>query len=159
MSRFTVKPDYYSDSPVSDDPIVPGGLNLVRKLNIYYEDINVNYLRDKKGLVVFDDDVTKMQISNVLATPIGSEHFEPTYGSNVPYRLMDPISNITTYLLMNDTIGALGIWMGSRITVNRATSSVQPIQGDPDSEGYEIRLYYSLNRTRVINEYHAFLLR
>jgi len=159
MSRFSVKPDYYSEVPYSDLPIQPGGLNRTKKLNIYYIDINSSYRQDQKGLIVYDEDAIKVQIANIMSTPLGSDHFEPTYGSNVPYRLQDPINERTSFLLRNDTIGALGKWMAGRITVNAALSTVRPIANDPDAEGYEVKIYYSIIKANVIAEFHSFVLR
>lgn len=158
-SRFTVKPDYYSDVPVSDIPIIPGGLAIVQKLDVYYIDVNATYSLDRKGLIVYDEDVIKRMIANIMSTPLGSEHFEPTYGSNVPYRLMDPISNSTSFLLFNDTIGALKRWMKGLISVNIQSSYIRPVDDNPDSEAYEIRLYYSVLKAKVIGQYNAFLVR
>lgn len=159
MSRFSNKPDYYSEVPYSDLPIITGGLARVTKLNIYYIDVNVNYTVDQKGLIVYDTDAIKNQMSNVLATPIGSDHFEPTYGSNLPYRLYDPITAGTAFLIYSDTISALQKWMGNRILINQALAFVRPIDNDPDSEGYEIRMPYQILYNKVIAEFHSFVLR
>lgn len=162
MSRFSLKPDYsdyYSMAPVSDDAIVPGGLISTKKLDIYFIDINSNYRLDLKGLIIYDEDVIRNQISNILATPLGSDAFEPTYGSNLPYRIHDPITDATAFLLYNDTIDAIGNWMRSKITVLPAQSYVRPIDGDPDNDGYEINLIYYNNTTKAIAAYNGFILR
>lgn len=159
MSRFSQKPEYYSDVGYSDLPIITGGLTRVKKLNIYYIDLNVNYTADQKGLIVYDTDAVKNQISNILATPLGSDDFEPTYGSNLPYRLYDPITASTAHLLYTDTISALKIWMGGRIIINQSAAFVRPIDNDPDSEGYEVRVPYQIAFNKVIAEYSAFVLR
>ncbi len=159
MSRFSVKPDYYTVAPVSDDAIVTGGLILTKKLDIYFIDINSNYRMDQKGLIIYDEDVIKNQIANILATPLGSDHFEPTYGSNLPYRIHDPVTNSTAFLLYNDTIDAISKWMRSKITVLPAQSFVRPIDNDPDNDGYEIRLIYYINNTKAIASYDGFILR
>ena len=159
MSRFSQSPDYYSSVPYSDIPIVPGGLNRTKKLNTYYIDINSEYSVNQKGLIVYDTDAIKNQISNILATPLGSDHFEPTFGSNLPYRLYDPITSGTAFLIYNDTIGAVSRWMGDRIAVNQALTIVRPMDNDPDSEGYEIRMPYQILFNKVIAEFSAFVLR
>lgn len=160
-SRFTQIPDYYTIEPESDDPIQPGGLNIPRKVDVYFIDVNVDYKQNLKGLIVYDEDVVKMQIANIMATPLGSDHFEPTYGSNVPYRLMDPINAITGRLLYNDTIGALHTWMEltGRIRIDRTNSDIIPIDNNPDNEGYQVTMYYTVLKTSVIASFRAFLLR
>lgn len=158
MSRFTLAPDYYTNASTSDDPIITGGMK-VRKLDIYYIDINTNYRVNQKGLIIYDEDVVKNQIANILATPIGSDAFEPTYGSNLPYRIQDPITDTTSFLIYNDTIAAISKWLGDRITVMTSQSYVRPLNGEIDSEGYEIRLIYYMNKTRAIAEFSSFLLR
>lgn len=162
MGRFTLqKQDYYTASPVSDIPIVEGGLSGGRKLDIYYVDINTAFKRNLKGLILYDEDVVKGEIANILSTPLGSDHFEPTYGSNVPYRLMDPINNVTSWLLENDTISALNKWLQEPgvISMQLSNSYVIPINNNPDSEGYEIKFTYRVNKTKVISQFHSFLLR
>lgn len=161
MSRFIVDPSYYTVEPFSDDPIVQGGLTRVTKLNIYYIDINSQYKVDTKGLIVYDEDVTNMQIANIFATPIGSDDFEPTFGSNLPYRLYDPINDVTSYLMYNDTIAALTKWMQNpgRLVINLPTSYVRPINNDPDNEGYEIKISYSLPNVPALKFFHGLMLR
>lgn len=161
MSRFVVNPDYYTVEPQSDDPIIQGGLTRVKKLNVYYIDINSSYKIDTKGIIVYDDDVVNMQIANIFATPIGSDDFEPTFGSNLPYRLFDPITDLTSYLMFNDSIGALTTWMQNpgRLVINSPASYIRPINNDPDTEGYEIKISYALPQVPALSFFQGFILR
>ena len=162
MSRFTQKPDYFTAAPNSDLPFEPGGLNIPRKIDIYYIDINVSFrYQDLQGLIVYDEDVVKRMVANILATPIGSDHFEPTFGSNIPYRLMDPISDKTSWLLYQDSIGALNTWLEERriITLHKPACYVRPIDNNPDLEGYEIQMTYTIIKSSVVAQFNSFLLR
>jgi hypothetical protein len=49
--------------------------------------------------------------------------------------------------------------MSGRINVITAQSYVRPIDGDPDNEGYEIRLTYFELKNKVIATYDGFILR
>lgn len=161
MSRFTQKPDYYTSAPNSEIPIVPGGLNLPRKLDIYYVDLNRSYIQDLKGLIVYDEDVVKRMVANILATPLGSDDFEPTYGSNVPYRLMDPINDKTSWLLHIDTIQALTTWLEDRniISLDKSKCYVRPADNNPEIEAYEIQMVYTILKSSVVASFNSFLIR
>lgn len=162
MSRFVLEDrEYYTVAPHSDIPIVEGGLASVKKIDVYYIDINRAYKENLKGIILYDEDVINGEIANILATPLGSDQFEPTFGSNVPYRLMDPINDITAWLLYTDTIGALNTWMVQKgvITLVNPSSYIVPIDGNPDREGYEINMVYRNNMTKVLTSFHSFILR
>lgn len=161
MSRFTQKPDYFTQAPDSENPIVPGGLNMPRKLDIYYIDINCNYLKDLKGLIIYDEDVVKVEVANILATPLRSDHFEPTFGSNIPYRLQDPISDKTSWLLTNDSIEALTFWLEERgvIRLQKNLCYVRPALNMPDMEAYEIKMVYTILKNSVVATFNSFLIR
>jgi len=126
---------------------------------IYYSDINNMFSLDGDEVVVIEYEAVNRQITNILSTPLGSESFEPTFGSLLPYRLFQTVSPVTAWVIENDTIEALKKWMGGRITVNGPSSYVRPLYGDPDNEGYEINLTYSINRTGKSSNYNAAILR
>ncbi len=161
MSRFIDRPDYYTVEPFSDDPIVTGGLVRTKKLNVFYVDVNSGYKQNLKGLVIYDDDVVSQQVANIFATPLGSDPFEPTFGSNVPYRLFEPINDMTAFLLYADCISALIQWMQKpgRILVNTASSFVRPINNDPDTEGYEVKMVYSIVQAKALSFFHGFIIK
>lgn len=162
MSRFTQKPDYYTDSPVSENPIEPGGLLLPKKKNVYYMDVNRSYkYHDLKSMIVYDEDAVNRFIANILLTPLGTDSFEPTFGSNVPYRLMDSVSNITAHLLKSDSMAALTEWLVKPevIVLYQQSSYVRMLQDEPEGEGYEIKIVYSIQKTKVLREFHQLLLK
>lgn len=162
MSRFSQKPDYYTAHPNSDLPIVPGGLNLPRKLDVFYIDVNRTFqYQDQKGLIVYDDDVVKRMVGNILSTPLGSDHFEPTFGSNLPYRLQDSITDKTAWLIYIDTIQALGIWLENQnvIALHKPACYVRPAYNNPDMEAYEIKMTYTILKTTVVSSFNSFLIR
>ena len=77
----------------------------------------------------------------------------------IPYRLFDPINEMTAFLIYTDTIEAVRKWMGNSVTVFEDQAYVTPVNNDPDSEGYEVVLPYLVNMNKSVGTYHAILLR
>lgn len=127
------------------------GINYTGRLNtgiiqdkiIFFKDINNKFLNqsDLKPLIITDLEAIETQIINVLTTPIGTEPFMPTYGSNIYYRISDTINVETSYLLEIDTVTALNTWMADRIDVFIGGSYVTPY---PEEDAYDILVSYSL---------------
>ena len=83
---------------------------------VVFRDLNPDFtLISGENATVEEDNVYKKQIRHLLSTPVGSEDFEPTYGSNVPYRLHEPICDLTAYLLETDTIIAFSRWLRNKV--------------------------------------------
>jgi phage baseplate assembly protein W len=84
--------------------------------SVIIRDVNPDYaLLNNNNILVEDDEALRKQIRHLLSTPIGTEDFEPTYGSNLPFRLMDPIGDLTAYLMETDVILAIRKWLGNKI--------------------------------------------
>lgn len=109
---------------------------------IFYKGINPNFRNEikLKPLILNDIDAIQAQMINILKTPIGSEYFMPDFGSNIYYRLGDPINMETSFLLEQDTVEALSKWMGGHIEVYLNSSYVTPIY---EEDAYDIAVAYS----------------
>lgn len=116
----------------------------------FFIDVNSSFGESNDELVI-EDAAIKKQIINILSTPLSSDDFEPEYGSNLPFRLLDPVLPSTAWMIENDTIESVNRWMAKRISLARGDCYVQPLDvGQGDIEGYYIRLKYSILRTRAV---------
>lgn len=109
---------------------------------IFYKGLNPNFRNELriKPLILKDIDAIQAQMINILKTPIGSEYFLPDYGSNIYYRIGDPMNAETAYLLELDTISALSKWMAGHIEVFLNSSYVTPIY---EEDAYDIAVAYA----------------
>lgn len=122
------------------------------KGRLFFLDVNKNYGEggDQRSLLS-EDDAIKGQIGSILSTPLGSEPFEPEFGSLLPWRIHEPINQMTAWLIENDTITAVSRWLVSRIKVARDQCFVRPLETE---EGYAINLTYQVLRTKAIVEWN-----
>lgn len=149
----------FSLNDTSQLPYVKRYLGKAQHVNVYYSDLNSRFGIDDQPLIVQDYRAINRQFDIILSTPLGSEEFEPDFGSMLPFRLFDPITPISSYLIRNDTIDALNKWLGSKITLDLATSSVEIINDNPDYEGYVVNMIYTINRTRAAATYSMAFVR
>lgn len=121
----------------------PNKRSVVTPAKIRFRDVNCDYRMDSKQtqLIVDNHLAIRNQLKNLLSTPVGSEDFEPTYGSDLPLRIMEPITALTGYLIETDTLIAISRWMRDRIRLVLPGASVTPLV---DEEGYNITLPYIL---------------
>ena len=124
-------------------------LSVLPATNIYFVDINTEFDTQNPTLL-YEDSAIRSQIKNILSTPIGTEDFEPEYGSNLPFRLFEPITPVTSWLIENDTLIAVNRWMAGRISLSRNDCSVQPLEFNQGLDGYYIRMRYRNVRTNVV---------
>lgn len=156
---------FFSDADVgTDNSTFPAAtfidIGELPKGRLFFVDVNSGYGQGNSVELVTEDKAIKSQIANILSTPIGSEPFEPEYGSLLPWRLFEPINQVTSWHIENDTIVAVGRWMGSRITVSRRDCLVRPIFDDPSgNEGYYIMLRYQINATKIVYEWNFSIYR
>lgn len=88
---------------------------------------DVNALYGVSGALLVDDDqAVQLQMLNILGTPTGTEDFEPNYGSLLPFHLFEPITDTQAFLIEQDTITALRVWMFDRITLVYPGTEVVP---------------------------------
>jgi phage baseplate assembly protein W len=126
------------------------------KIIVYHSDINTNFQYTSSSLIVKGKSALDNQISNILSTPIGSDQFEPLYGSNLPFRLHDPINAFTASLIKQDSIEAINTWMFGVIDVDFNRSSVEELATD---EGYSIIITYSTDTLGITQSFQANILR
>jgi phage baseplate assembly protein W len=130
----------------------------VRRVSLRFVDLNNSYGESSDKIRLEGKDAIKAQIRNILSTPIGSEAFEPDYGSLLPFRLFETVSSITAWQIENDVILAVSRWMAGRISVNRSRCKAEPFESNGIA-GYQIRLVYSEIQTGEVSEYGFFVSR
>lgn len=123
--------------------IRPNKKAVIPSKKITFRDLNCDYLlnHSQNKLMLDNNLAVRNQIKNLLSTTVGTEDFEPNYGSNIPYRIMEPISKFTAHLLKMDTIIAIQDWMSDRVRVHMSGAAVVPLASE---DGYNINLPYNL---------------
>jgi phage baseplate assembly protein W len=138
-----------------DIPFRYGSLGQPQASPKYYSDINSLFNLDGNPLLIYDEIAINRQISNVLGTPLGSEEFEPLFGSNLPYRIFDAITNTNAWLIRNDSIEALRRWMSGIIDINIGGSDVIPLGEESSEDGYYVYISYTIIRNRKTALYNV----
>ena len=100
---------------------------------VRFRDLNPDYSQDSLPIIIEEETAIKARIRLVLSTLIGSDDFLPTFGSNLPLRLYEPITDNTAYLLELDTFIALSDWI-DEIVIGANTTFI-PLSNE---EGYRI---------------------
>lgn len=121
-------------------------------------DINADYSFDTNPLLVEDKVAVRGQILNLLGTPLNTEDFLPGYGSNLPYRIMEPINDINAWLCTQDTIGAINRWMSHRVRIIQPGSEIYPLD-EGVGDGYGINLIYEIIESRTVTNFQMQMLR
>lgn len=119
----------------------PNRKSTVDPIKVRFRDLDCDFrvYSDHLDLLVNNDLAIYNQIKNLLSTPTQSEDFESSFGSNIPFRIQEPIGTLNSALLEMDTIIAISTWMSDRIRVVLPGSTVIPLT---DEDGYYIELPY-----------------
>ncbi len=112
-------------------------------------DLNTNYGENTSQLLSYGVGVINDEILNVLTTQVGEEQEEPEYGSKVPVRVFDPITNLTCWKLEHDVSDALGRWV-PQIVVNQALTRVTPL---PAQRLFDFTITYSVRGVGYVSAY------
>jgi phage baseplate assembly protein W len=80
-------------------------------VKIIYSDVNLYFGINAQDIILYGDDALNNMIDNILFTVPGERHYEPTFGSMLPYLLYEPGDSITAWKMETASIDALGIWM------------------------------------------------
>lgn len=120
----------FSLETANDDPHPDRAQGLTGSL-VYYSDANADLGLITNALpVVTDADAIGQQILQVLLTPIGSEEFEPTFGSNLPFMLFEPNNAESLTNLELGARQALSKWLGSRLIFTNISASADKNAGN-----------------------------
>lgn len=117
---------------------------------VHIRDVNMEIGQNTDPLIVGDRAAILQQIMNVLGVRPGEEQFEPTFGSFLPYRLFEEVSERTAFLIRFDTIEALRTFMTSKIVVLLPQCDIKEMA---DGDGYSVLLAYrDLRRGEIERE-------
>jgi len=130
----------------------------VQPSRIRFRDVDCDYkvYATHNKLIIDNDPALHNQIKNLLSTPTDSEDFEPRFGSNLPYRILEPISPLMSYLIEMDTIVAISMWMSDRLRVVIPGAKVEPLY---DEDGYNVELPYIKIGSNEFNVFKVDVLR
>jgi phage baseplate assembly protein W len=103
-------------------------------------DLNNSYGGTSDQLIIAQVEAVIGEIDNVMSTRIGEEWWEPTYGSNIPNRVFDPINATTAWLLSHDLQDALARWV-PQVQIDTSKSSVVPF---PDLRAYVVTISFAI---------------
>ena len=100
--------------------------------SFYYADASPQVGRGPttSSLVEYDSDAVAGQIEMVIGTLIGSDEFEPTFGSNVLMRLFDPSVQSTLSRMELEILMDLKKWLDGRLDFLSVTCSRNSTTGD-----------------------------
>lgn len=126
----------------------------------YYVDVNQQFTQDQRDILLVNIETINGQINNILDTSVG-ERFgdvndEPSFGSEIPLLLFDPIDEVTAWKIETGFFKAIQRWMGSRISLDTHTTRVIP---DMKGQAYYSSIYYTILSSSINAEYHVMLTR
>ena len=122
------------------------------KAPVFFSDINTNFMVNSATLIVTGKSAHDNKISNILTTPLGSDPFEPLFGSLLPFRLHEPINSFTAELIRQDSIEAINKWMFGTVSIFLNQTNVYELSTE---EGYSIFLPFSYEDTGTIQNFEA----
>ena len=115
-----------------------------RLANIVYLDINADYGNDNNQLLLENILAINGQIINIVLTPIGSVHFEPEFGSNIPGLIFDQPAPFTQLAVETGLFLAINRWLPV-VHIDFRNSKI--FMADDGSEAnYVFQLLYSVER-------------
>ena len=124
-------------------------VTLIQTSGPTWSDVNSQVGVNGKADILFDYDDIHNSINNILSCPIGSRGWHPTFGSDVPFLIWEPVDLITANAIKVSTIVAIKQWE-PRITLVAGQSSIIP---NSDGISYTVNLVYQVNLTGAVNTY------
>ncbi len=103
-----------------------------------WSDINANFGQNGLPLVIQDDNDIEGAIYNILTCPIGTRAWYPTFGSQLPFLLWEPVGTKTAIAIRVAAIQAIQKWE-SRVQVLGPLTSVTV---NASGTGYYVTIGY-----------------
>jgi len=94
---------------------------------------------------IYDINVLNQSIETILATAYGERLFNPSFGSDVPYRLFNVMSTAQGERILDDVATALKKWE-DRITINK---SELKLKINVDDNSVTIVIPYTIKRSKL----------
>jgi phage baseplate assembly protein W len=145
-------------SSLTDSGPLRSGYSEMSMRGAVAEDItDVNYRADITMVpLISKHPRIRQMIYNVLTTLIGEDHFEPTFGSNLPLLLFDAMDGRTTFAAESNSIEALTRCMRDRINVLHNMCTVDVSE---EGEGYIISIAYQDIMLKTADRFSFTLMR
>jgi phage baseplate assembly protein W len=136
----------------------PNKRTVIQPARVRFRDVDCDFkvYKDHNNLLVDNDASIHNQLKNLFSTPTGSEDFESRFGSNIPFRIMEPINRQSSFLLEMDTIVAIAMWMSDRLRLVIPGPTITPLY---DEDGYNIELPYVKIGSEEFNVFKIDILR
>lgn len=98
------------------EPALPADDRLGRVRRAFIIDVNVEFASgNPSDLIITDASAIEQEVLNVILTPIGTDEHEPTYGSQVPFLVYDPVTPTTARAMRTTILSAVKRWLRDRI--------------------------------------------
>ena len=120
---------------------------------IVYSDINADVDSNNKGEILTNADAINSSIEAILSTTPGERLFLPTFGSELPSLIFQPIDDITAFEMELASIIAIEQWE-PRVRIIRSETSVVAF---PDQNKYEITITYELLANGDLGSFNRFI--
>ena len=111
-----------------------------------WSDINASIGLNGQQFILTDTNAIEGAIYNILRCPIGARAWYPTFGSQLPFLLWEPVGQKTASAIRLATIQAIEKWE-SRVQVIGALTTVNL---NSDNTGYYVNIGYIINSTGTV---------
>ena len=118
-------------------------------------DVNAEFNGAEQPILVTDIRAIRQKLMNIFSVVPGEEHFEPTWGSLIPYRLFETVTQGTALNIEFDTISAAHRFMNTDIQVLHGQSSVKELD---TGDGYLIELVAKPRNSRSLSSFRFRLM-
>lgn len=101
----------------------------------------IDQVRTKERVLVYDIDAVFQSIVNILSTPMGTRFFLPEFGSALEDFLFEPLDDVTGLAILTEVTGAINRW-DPRVLVDYGKSHVDP---DYDNNRFNVTLLFRID--------------
>jgi hypothetical protein len=129
---------------------------------LYNLDVNSEFNGSDEDITTENIQAINRKMHNVLTVIAGEEHFEPLWGSRLPFRVFENMGigdvgrDNTAYQIEFDTIQAITSFMQADVQVLHGEAKVTPLINE---DGYEVYLPYVCRKTNRLDSYRFRLVR
>lgn len=151
-----------STSPQQTRPQAKDHLRLPAPPPLYNLDVNSEFNGANEDLTVENIDAVTRKMHNVLTVIAGEEHFEPLWGSRLPYRLFEnmgagaPGRDNTAMLIEFDTIQAITSFVSADAQVLHGDARVSAMDNE---DGYEVYMPFIHRKSKQLDAFRYRLVR
>jgi hypothetical protein len=152
-----------SSSPQQVRPQAKDHLRLPAPPPLYNLDVNSEFNGENESITVENIRAITRKMHNVLTVVAGEEHFEPLWGSRLPFRLFENMgagdagTDSTAFMIEFDTIQAITSFVSLDVQVLHGDAKVTPLTNGQD--GYEVYMPFVHKKSRQLDAFRYRLVR